>query len=89
MADGQKAEHRLILEDRKKLSVTAVSEVVSFDEDTIVLRTGLGTLVVQGRELQLKQLTLEGGSVAVEGQIDSLAYEQDRQTGSLLRRIFG
>lgn len=89
MTDGQKAEHRLGLEDRKKLAVTAVSEVVSFDEDTIVLRTGLGTLVVQGRELQLKQLTLEGGSVAVEGQIDSLVYEQDRQTGSFLRRIFG
>lgn len=89
MTDGQTAGHRLMLEDRRNLAVTAVSEVVSFDEDTIVLRTELGTLVVQGRGLQLKQLTLEGGSVVVEGQIDSLVYEQDRQTGSFLRRIFG
>lgn len=89
MTDGQTVGHRLGLEDRRKLTVSAVSEVVRFDEDIIVLRTELGTLVVQGRGLQLKQLTLEGGSVAVEGQIDSLVYEQDRQTGSFLRRMFG
>lgn len=89
MTDGQTAGHRLGLEDRNKLTVTAVSEVIRFDEDTIVLRTAQGILVVQGQGLQLKQLTLEGGCVAVEGQIDSLVYEQDRQTGSFLRRIFG
>ena len=89
MTDGQQLPHGLNLDERKKLSVTAVAEVVSFDEAEIVLRTSLGTLVVQGQELKLRQLTLEGGNVAVEGQIDSLVYEQTRQTGSVLRRIFG
>ena len=89
MTDGQQLPHGLNLDERKKLSVTAVAEVVSFDEAEIVLRTSLGTLVVQGQELKLRQLTLEGGNGAVEGQIDSLVYEQTRQTGSVLRRIFG
>ncbi len=89
MTDGQQTPHKLNLDERKKLTVTAVKEVVSFDEDTIVLRTALGTLVVQGQGLQLKQLTLEGGTVAVEGRIGSLVYEQERQTGSLLSRLFG
>lgn len=89
MTDGQQLPHSLSLDERKKLSVTAVAEVVSFDEEAIVLRTSLGTLVVQGQELKLRQLTLEGGNVAVEGKIDSLAYEQTRQTGALLRRLFG
>jgi len=89
MTDGQQLPHTLNLDERKKLGVTAVAEVVSFDENEIVLRTSLGTLVVQGQELKLRQLTLEGGNVTVEGQIDSLVYEQARQTGSVLRRFFG
>lgn len=89
MTDGQQLPHGLSLDERKKLSVTAVAEVVSFDEEAIVLRTSLGTLVVQGQELKLRQLTLEGGNVAVEGKIDSLAYEQTRQTGGMLHRLFG
>ncbi len=89
MADMQQLPHKLSLEERKKLTVTGVTEVVSFDEETVVLRTALGTLVVQGQGLQLKQLTLEGGNVAVEGQISSLIYEQTRQAGNLLSRLFG
>ena len=89
MAEQLHLPHKLTLNERKTLTMNGVSEVVSFDEDCVVLRTELGTLVVQGQELKLRQLTLEGGNVAVEGQIDSLVYEQTRQTGSVLRRFFG
>lgn len=81
--------HRLTLEERKKLTMTGVTEVVSFDEESVVLKTGLGTLVVQGHQLQLKTLTLDGGNVAVEGQIGALSYEESRQAGSWRSRLFG
>ena len=67
MAEQQNLPHCLTLNERKKLALTGVTEVVSFDEDCVVLRTELGTLVVQGQQLQLKTLSLEGGQVAVEG----------------------
>jgi len=89
MTDGQQTPHKLSLDERKKLTVTGVKEVVSFDEEAIILGTVLGILVVQGQGLKLKQLTLEGGCVAVEGQIESLTYEQQKQGGSLLRRLLG
>lgn len=79
--------HKLALDQREKLTVTGVAEVVSFDENCVVLRTGLGTLVVQGTQLQLKQLTLEGGNVAVEGRIGSLVYEEPRPSGGWLSRL--
>ena len=53
-----------------------------------MLRTGLGTLLVQGQELQLKTLSLEGGQVAVEGSISALVYEEPRQ-GFSWRRLLG
>ena len=89
MAETQQLPHSLKLDERKKLAVTGVTEVVSFDEENVVLRTAQGTLVVQGQGLQLKQLTPEGGNVAVAGQVSSLVYEQTRQPGSLFSRLFG
>lgn len=80
--------HNLTLSERKKLSLTGATEVVSFDDTCVVVNTPLGTLVVQGRELQLKTLTEDGGNVSVEGQITSLAYEEPRPSGNLLGRLF-
>ena len=80
--------HKLTLNERKNLTMTGVSEVVSFDENTIQLRTGLGLLTVQGQELKLKTLSLDGGQVAVDGQIAALVYEQSRE-GSLWQRLWG
>lgn len=89
MAEGQQMPHRLILDERKKLTITGVSEVVSFDESSIVLQTTLGLLRVFGQNLHLKQLTPEGGNVSVEGNIDHLGYEEQRAGGSWLGRLFG
>ena len=73
--------HKLTLNERKSLTMTGVTEVVSFEESAVVLRTGLGTLMVQGQELKLKTLSLEGGQMAVDGHISALIYEEPREGG--------
>lgn len=89
MSEGQNLPHALSLTERKKLTMTGAQEVVSFDETFVVLKTALGTLTVQGNGLQLKQLSPEGGSVAVEGEITGLQYEQPRHSGGWLSRLLG
>ncbi len=81
--------HKLQLNERRQLTMTGVTEVVSFEDSAVVLQTSQGTLIVQGRELQLKTLSLEGGQVAVDGSISSLTYEEPRQSGGWRRRLFG
>ena len=81
--------HKLALSERKQLTMSGVSEVMSFDDTAVVLRTALGVLTVQGKDLQLKDLSLDGGNVAVEGDIGALYYEEPRQPGGWLRRLFG
>ena len=66
--------------------MTGVTEVVSFDETCVVLQTSLGLLIVQGQQLSLKNLSLDGGQVAVDGTISALSYEEPRQSG--WRRLF-
>ena len=80
--------HKLALNDRRQLTVTGVTEVVSFDENAVLLRTEQGDLLVQGRDLQLRQLSLDGGQVAVDGTVAAMLYEEPRQ-GGWLRRLLG
>ena len=71
--------HKLNLLDRKKLTMTGVEEVVSFDESAIVLHTCLGCLTIRGQDLKLRNLVLEGGQVEVDGSISELSYEEPRE----------
>lgn len=90
MAEPQMAfAHKLTLNQRNNLTMTGVTEVVSFDENAVVVHTDLGTLTVQGQQLQLKTLSVEGGQIAVEGSIASLQYEEPRQKGGWMHRLFG
>ena len=78
--------HRLVLSDRHSGSVTGVNDVVSFDENEIVLDTEMGLLTIRG-----KGLTLEKGELDLEGQIDSLNYSSNaalkRSGESFLSRL--
>ena len=80
--------HRLTLNERRQLSMTGVSEVISFDETAVVLRTELGTLTVQGTGLRLNTLSTDGGQMTVTGEVSALSYEEPRE-GGWLRRLFG
>ncbi len=80
--------HKLTLNERRQLTMTGVTEVVSFDETAVVLRTSLGTLLIQGRDLKLKTLSLDGGQVSVDGVVNALGYEEPRQSGGWISRLF-
>ncbi len=81
--------HKLSLTEREQLTLTGVTEVVSFDETAVVMHTSLGTLIVHGNDLQLKTLSLEGGEAQVYGRVTALVYEEIRASGGLWRKLFG
>lgn len=84
------AHHQLTLESRERLTVSGVEDVERFDENVIVMSTAAGTLVVTGEQLHIGKLTLDGGELHVDGQIDALTYENGGGGGGgLLRRLFG
>ena len=89
MAEQPQLPHKLTLNNRSSLTVTGVNDVVSFDDSVVVLRTELGTLIVQGSQLQLKTLSTQGGQVDVEGKVASLLYEEPRVKGGWKHRLFG
>ncbi len=83
--------HNIILEDRKKLVLSGVSDVVSFDEISVVLETLKGRLNINGSNLHIHTLCLEDGNVTIEGNVDELMYEDSEQNKrkGLFGRIIG
>ena len=82
--------HHVILEEREQLVISGVEEVESFDESTIFLTTAQGCLEIQGEELHIEKLSLDGGDLKVEGRVNALIYgEERREQGGLLSRLLG
>ncbi len=82
--------HTLILENRKNLSLSGVTDVDSFDEREICLFTKLGEMTITGKDLHINAVSIENGSMTIEGDIWSVQYgDRDRQTPlTLLGRLF-
>ena len=76
-----KRPHNISMEYRKKLAVSGVEDVESFDEREIVMRTAGGTLVISGEDLSVSRLSVETGDVSVHGLIASLCYEDTAAEG--------
>lgn len=77
-AEGAKisrdAAHRIDLLGRKSLEVRGVTDVISFDEQLVVLNTLCGNMEVEGESLQIHVLNTAEGIVSLDGRIDSLRY---------------
>ena len=75
--EGMAAPHHVVIEERKSLTVSGVEDVERFDENSIILSTSKGAMVVSGENLHIEKLSLDGGDLKVEGDIDSVSYEED------------
>lgn len=80
--------HGIVMDDRKKLSITGVTDVESFDDEEILLHTGAGLLIIKGSSMQIDKLSTDTGEVNVRGLITSLSYEEVSPSGSLWTRLF-
>lgn len=81
--------HNLVLEDRRLLMVSGVSDVDSFDEETVIVFTDSGELTVRGSDLHINRLSVEMGELTVEGRISALVYSEDTpKNGGFFSRVF-
>ncbi|MCI8640537.1 MAG: sporulation protein YabP [Clostridia bacterium] len=81
----------LILENRGKLSISGVNDVLSFDDQVVMVETELGLLTVKGENLRINKLSIDTSEVIVEGNMSYLAYsdkEVEKNKGSLISKIF-
>jgi sporulation protein YabP len=93
VAKMNRVAHRITTEGREALEVRGVTDVVRFDEQTVMLKTVCGGLTVEGSSLHIHVLSMEEGIVTMDGRIDSMIYEdtEDSDKGGragILGRLF-
>ena len=79
----------LMMEEREKLQIGGVLEVISFDEEGVMMETTCGLLVLKGAELHIGKLDLEEGEVTVNGTIDSIDYSDGSAVGDRTHPLLG
>ncbi|MBS7339685.1 MAG: sporulation protein YabP [Suilimivivens sp.] len=92
LTNVNKRTHKLILNNRRTCNLTGINDVLSFDENEIILETEQGMLMIKGNELHVNRLMLDKGEVDVDGRIDSFTYSEQSNMAakgeSLLARLF-
>jgi sporulation protein YabP len=81
----------LMLENRNKLTINGVIEVINFNENQILLNTDVGTMIVKGHELKMNKLDVQNGDVAITGKVDSFIYTSEKskvKKDSIISRLF-
>ena len=81
----------LMLENRKRLIINGVIEVINFNDSQILLNTDVGTMIVKGQELKMNKLDVQNGDVIITGKVDSCVYTNDKskdKKDSIISRLF-
>lgn len=88
--DNNTSIQNLILENREKLTISGVIDVLSFDDQIVILETELGMLTIKGEDLRINKLSIDTQDVIIEGNINTLTYsdKEEKKNGSLLGKIF-
>ncbi len=73
---NEQSTHKVTMRARESMEIHGVTDVISFDEQMVVLTTTSGTLTVEGSLLHIHVLSMESGVVTMDGKIDSLVYSE-------------
>lgn len=82
----------IILENREKLHISGVLDVLSFDDQIIIVETELGLLTIKGENLKINKLNIDTSEVTLEGFVSSLIYSNSdtikKNASGLISKIF-
>lgn len=81
--------HSIVIEERKSVTISGVTDVESFDEQTVILMTDIGELVIKGFGLHINKIDVVAGDLALEGEIYGVSYSDSQpSSGGFFGRLF-
>lgn len=81
--------HTIEINERSRTELTGINAVMSFNENSVVLDSEDGIICIEGVELNVKKLDLQGGTVIVEGKLTALYYpDGEEKKKSFFSKIF-
>lgn len=81
--------HTVQLDDRERLVITGVRDVLSFNEEEVELLCEQERMEVAGENLHIVKLNLEEGQVVIEGSVNAMEYQCAPERAGVFARFFG
>ncbi|MBE6871678.1 MAG: sporulation protein YabP [Ruminococcaceae bacterium] len=80
----------IIMENRKSMTVSGITDMGNFDDQTVTAYTDFGMLTVKGSGLHISKLSVETGELAISGEISMIAYSDSagKKATGVLAKIF-
>ena len=89
LEDNTRTIQNVIIESRKKLSVSGVKQVVSFDSETVLLDSTLGQMTIKGEGVKIENYNTDTGDLSASGTIHAVIYMAGRDSGGgFISRLF-
>jgi sporulation protein YabP len=66
--------HAVAVNERTHVEIRGMTEVISFDENAVVLATTGGNMSIEGSGLKVNILDVKEGNISVDGHIDCVYY---------------
>lgn len=83
--------HSVLISERKHIELCGVTDVISFDENSILLSTVCGKLEIEGAELHISVLNVKDSQIKIDGKINGLFYYDETEKSEkkgLFSRVF-
>lgn len=91
MEETRKSSHKVIIDGRDRVSISAVNDVDSFNENEIIFLTSAGMMTITGEDLHITKLNLDEGMLIIDGTVDSIDYsdhEEELMNSKKLFKVF-
>lgn len=73
--------HKVMIDNRIKTSITDIREIDSFDESEIRATLKEGAMIIRGEKLNIQMLDLQEGTAVIGGTVNSLMYVKTKTKG--------
>lgn len=80
--------HKLTLDNRKKMTLTGIKDVVAFDLNQILLESSMGMIHIKGKDLKVTKLNVDSGLTDIEGYVDSIMYSEPKNFSKKIKSGF-
>ncbi|CCJ34328.1 MULTISPECIES: sporulation protein YabP [Caloramator] len=83
-------DHKIYIDNRKKIDITGVNTIYTFNEEQVSLSTIMGNLLIRGKDLKVNKLNVDTGEVSIVGEINSLTYisKDENRSESFIKKLF-
>lgn len=83
-------ENKIVITDRSRLELIGVSDIIKYDNENVVFRSGEAELSIVGCDLNVRKFDIDNKTACITGMFNGLSYyERNTKSGrSLLKSLF-